>query len=277
MMAQQLAHSKLKPNQDVPDDLESLPIRPLGVAGVIRKLAFKLAINSVVTTAGQYFGNLQLGVNRKHGMDIMYHSIVHNMEMNPTHDTVLIDASNAFGNIRRSSIVKVLADEFPSLQPIFLAAYGDANILWYNAFSEGLYKILQDTGVLQGCSSGSFFFSIGIHPLLQQLQNKLHNLRDVLKAYIDDIVVDAETSRTQDLLRTILQEGPNTGVFMNTAKTLVLLGKCDSSEQAFSTFESYRELLHLSHEDAIRVVLIHPDHRNRNNIKWHRCFMVEFF
>jgi len=31
----------------------------------------------------------------------------------------------------------------------------------------------------------------------------------------------------------------------------VLLGKFDSSEQAFSTFESYRELLHLSHEDAL--------------------------
>ena len=49
-------------------------------------------------------------VNRKHGIDIMYHSIVHNMET--SRDTVLIDASNAFGNLRRSSIAKVLAVEF---------------------------------------------------------------------------------------------------------------------------------------------------------------------
>ena len=111
----------------------------------------------MVSEASHFFANLQYGVNTKHGMDMIFHRINLNRELHPTNDIAFLDLTNAFNNASRPEIVKALKLNFPSLVPLFDVAYGGSNTLWYNAFPNGLYRILSDNGVMQGCASGSFF------------------------------------------------------------------------------------------------------------------------
>ena len=154
---------------------------------------------------------------------------------------------------------EALSEHLPSLLPIFEVVYESANTLWYNAFQEGLYKILSDNEFLQGCATGTFFFCVGAHKTFRRLRSLLNELKDILKAYIDDTTVCAGHPAACNFLRELRRIGPAAGLKLNSKKTVILLGKCSTEKEAHERRQTYASILGLRNAQAFETILLHPE------------------
>ena len=125
---------------------------------------------------------------------------------------------------------------------------------------DGAHQIKSSEGVHQGDPLGCIGFALAVHSLFQRVLDL--SLRDcgddddrgTAKAYIDDLSTAATFDNSLDIIDLLLQEGEQYGLVLNFDKTIVLLGKCGSNEEAESRQRAYLDRgMHQGN------VLIHPD------------------
>ena len=79
--------------------------------------------------------------------------------------------------------------------------------------------------------------------------------RGMAKMYVDDKNFHAEHDAMKDVLTHLINEGPKVGYFLNRRKSVYLLGRCQSNQEAQRRKQSLIEGFGLS-DDMIRI---HPD------------------
>jgi hypothetical protein len=121
------------------------------------------------------------------------------LDLHPEHIDCALDSKNAFNSWCRSQMWQPLLDKFPSIYSLVKLMYGDASSVLFHDPGSGLCEILNSVGCKQGCSLGSFLFSLAIHRFLSQLQEEFPDL--LVIAYCDDVHLVGEPSRVLEAYR----------------------------------------------------------------------------
>jgi hypothetical protein len=163
-------------------------LRPIVIGHVLLRLLGSLALTSVNEKSIAFFLKpkpLQFGVGVASGCELVAAAISAHLELNPNHIDCALDAKNAFNSWCRSRMWQPLLDHFPSIFSLVKLMYGDLSSVLFHEPGSGLCEIMNSVGCKQGCSLGSFLFSLAIHGSLSKLQAEFKDL--LIIAYCDDV------------------------------------------------------------------------------------------
>ena len=135
---------------------------------------------------------------------------------NPT-VVIAVDMSNAFNSIQRGAIFDALQGTAPGLQPLFRWQYGTPSPLH---LSNGHFFCNSESGVRQGDPLGPLYFSIGLHPVLLEVQDDFPDVQ--ILAYLDDIVICGPRTEALAALASLrLKVARKLGLEVNMSKTVM--------------------------------------------------------
>ena len=194
-------------------------LRPIAVGEVLRRLVSKSLSTVLRQEAVQVLSPHQLGVGVKSGCEAIVHSASRILE-DPNYDpndcwTLLIDFSNAFNTIDRSSMFQEIRARIPSLSSWLECCYGGRPHLHL----EDKY-ISSCSGVQQGDPLGPLGFAVALQPIVDMINSKVPNLK-INAWYLDDGTLVGSPSDLSLALSIIEQEGPPRGLRLNRAKSLL--------------------------------------------------------
>jgi ribonuclease HI len=255
----------------VPADKGNNKVRPIQMVQTFRKIVGSLL---AATIDIEIFGNIQFGIKRRFGVEHIAHAIQMQIDNHPKRDKVFVDFENAFNNISREQVLKMVALKFPHLFPFFNLMYAQCINTWVYTEKDQGVAIPADEGMIQGDPLGSFGFALGGHPLFEECnmiaggiqnemkvtQNTENTLSHVMEitgmcaAYVDDFSSSTDSQKSLQLLNTLLEKGPAIGLKINKRKTKILLGKKGSWIEAQKAREQYIAL-----GFDMNNIFIHPD------------------
>ena len=134
---------------------------------------------------------------------------------------ISLDASNAFGEIKRAVILQRLIDN-PSLHlllPMFRSFYCEAfAAVAHNSSSGDSHTIAIEEGVIQGCAAGAILFMIGLAVALTSIPASVQTL-----AAADDIALLHELSQPLiECFNTLVEALADIGITINCTKTATI-------------------------------------------------------
>lgn len=246
----------------------SRDIRPIAMGELIRKLAGRLMLKNSKGEIEDFFKGIQFGVGTKNGIEKIFHAITAFLEINPDYDLLISDFINAFNTLFRKYGAATISERFPKFVGYFRSFYQDPSSLFVtDRPNYNFYKLSSEEGSPQGCTGATFHYCAGTQPLLTELSNiakaetssdddtisednntninKSSNKKGQVLALIDDIIAAVPHDKGKLILKHILQEGPKYGLILKPSKTMILLGQCESSEEANKRQKSYMDILSL--------------------------------
>ncbi len=125
-------------------------------------------------------------------------------------------------------------------------------------------SIKQAVGLTQGQATSGQLYSLGIHPLNEELSALAHQL-----AYIDDVKAHSEAELKAGIIATQQSKGPDFGAKLNMNKHRILLQSCPDDNRAV-LLQSY---FHGTFQIPRHRIYIHPDNISdpvdKANVKLH--------
>jgi len=227
-------------------------LRPITQQCMLFKMLSKAFFIQKAGVLSGRFGNTQL-VNEKAGIEKAIHSLNLYIDRNPYSDIILIDGKSAFSIVDRHSIVTEMAKSDPeaakflsiSLQLSVPSVWADVS----KDVANGPQLFRASVGIPMGSSTSSTAFSMGIQPVVEKLEDKYKEVakeialnqgpdsvpgETIVLAFCDDIAVggpmEAHKPAIDEISTTRTREMH--GYFTNPAKTIVLMGKRHSLEDA---------------------------------------------
>ena len=164
-------------------------VRPIAIGDTIRRWATRSICIAYKSKWEKTLGHHQFAVGTSSGTEKMIRNVDSFLQMDEKHVVVSLDASNAFNSANRQSMLNELAKEFPELVPFFGGWYGAPAELWYAHQNAPPSIILSHQGVQQGDAAGPFLFSLGLRPILSEIQKVCPS--GLVAAYLDDISLGA--------------------------------------------------------------------------------------
>jgi len=126
------------------------------------------------------------------------------------------DFANAFNSIRRYHIFNSIDDQFPELKRLFYFLYYSSNEI-YDVKGEKITEC--KSGVRQGDPLGPLFFSLGIHPILKQLNDSYPRVK--VMAYLDDILFLGNDRDCIAAFQTLRDEAAKIGLLIKSEKCIL--------------------------------------------------------
>ena len=194
-------------------------LRPIAVGEVLRRLVSKSLSTVLRQEAIQVLSPHQLGVGVKSGCEAIVHSVSRVLEDSNSDPndcwTLLIDFSNAFNSIDRSSMFQEIRARIPSLSSWLECCYGGRPHLHLEDKC-----ISSCSGVQQGDPLGPLGFAVALQPIVDMINSKVPNLK-INAWYLDDGTLVGSPSDLSLALSIVEQEGPPRGLRLNRAKSLL--------------------------------------------------------
>ncbi|XP_026456690.1 uncharacterized protein LOC113357496 [Papaver somniferum] len=129
-----------------------------------------------------------------------------------TKTMLLIDFSNPFNLVDRSTMINEVRKHCPSISRWVEFCYSTPARLYYND------SVLSSSqGVQQGDPLGPILFALALHPLAEKIAS--HCTLDFHAWYLDDDTLAGDTLEVSKALRIIQDEGPCRGLYLNVMKT----------------------------------------------------------
>jgi hypothetical protein len=214
-------------------------VRPIAISDVLLKAVAACAINKIRDTVKAHFKDLQFGILAEGGADEIVHNLRKHIEEDENVQLVALDATNAFNTPDREGIAKLIHgdEKWKSLRHLFDLEYGQPSELLFHCDDDKPEIIMSETGTRQGSTLGSFYFSLVIHPILQDARKKFDGSVKIY-AYIDDITLVsndvAQLCACTDYIKDRL--GKDLGIKLNDKKCEWFGNMCDKREGTASTF-----------------------------------------
>ena len=241
-------------------------IRPLGFNCVHRKIASAVGVKVALLYAQDVpekvnFRFKQFAFERA-GCEKIIHSLRAHAEIHPEHDFFCMDGVNAYQHASIDVILLNCAKYYPQIFPFVKAMYGNARKGFM--FSQETGKVMAldiDGGVTQGDVFALFLYCIGTIELVHNVHELIHDNGGAIKVYADDVNIAAPFQVMCESIQYILDLGPQYGYNLSRTKGSYMLGKCDSSEEAYrrkqhivSTYRLLPELVHVHPDNCDNTV-----------------------
>ena len=160
-----------------------VPVRPLGMGGVERRLAGRALLTESKPNIVKLFLKHNQFAMAPDGATTVVRAISLAHSLHPDYVLFTNDSASAFQKKSRSAIERRLIRHFPRMVPFYKVYYNDPSNLYY-----GLeYKLSSSTGAIQGCPLGSFLYCLADLDILEQLQADFSDC--LILAYVDDIYI----------------------------------------------------------------------------------------
>jgi hypothetical protein len=198
------------------------------------------------------FGNLQYGMESK-GTEKVFHALNYSFQKYPDRDLFVADGVNGFNNQSKLLALEQLHRYFPQMTPFFMQIYYPDSKGSYLG-SGGVEIVKSREGSHQGDVFATLLYCLSDLDHSRSLQHLVQD-RGMAKMYVDDKNFHAEHEAMKDVLHHLIHEGPKVGYHLNRNKSVYLLGRCQSNEEAQMRKQQLIEEFGLS-EDMIRI---HPD------------------
>jgi len=196
-------------------------VRPIAIGEAFYRAVCSHVVALVAPAVSKQLLPLQLGVAVKAGAEVAVHRVQALLEQGLS--TLKVDCTNAFNSIHRRAIFES-ARNFKGLKPalrLIQWAYGGASpLLCMHNFSVAL-EISSEEGARQGCPLGSLLFCVGLHPRLQNVQDKHAN--STITAFIDDISVSSRVANLPAAATDLKSELATVGLTVNPPKCQALI------------------------------------------------------
>ena len=208
--------------------------RPIGIGEVLYRCMASAAIASIGPRVAAFLQPHQLAVGVPGGVEIA--AVITSLGYEdigggdgPMEDfaTMSVDATNAFGSVRRSRILSGLETMAPELVPFFKWMYG-GNIALFD--SRGTEVGTACTGCLQGDPLSSLYFAVALHPILAAIDSEMKMIdgdatamnQGLITAIADDITVQARTSTLFRLAPMVERLLGNANLRINLSKSFIV-------------------------------------------------------
>ena len=157
----------------------------------------------------------------------------------------------------RSKILSQVEKVTPAaLQPIQRRLATSQDVIFYGN-TNGPDTIKQSVGLTQGQATSGQLYSLGIHPLNQNISQLAHTHPDgILSAYIDDVKTQTSARLIADIISAQLSDGPAYGAILKMEKHKILLERCQSVEDALALQNQFCLQFPTIPRDRIHI---HPD------------------
>jgi len=213
-------------------------VRPIAMGDVFRKLAGKQILQVESRSLCRIFGNIQLGVGAKLGIERIVNSVQISSDLNPTFDILCLDFKNAFNSIDRIHIRNQLISHFPQLVAMFDSFYIKTQsplVIPSGCSTDSSRFISSCQGVQQGDTLGPLLFALGLQPILLGIKEILdkHNVPNAISlvaAYLDDITLVAPSSVCIEIVEFVKESGYMIGLELRPQKSTVYLGQVNTPE-----------------------------------------------
>ena len=188
-------------------------IRPIGIGEVPRRIVSKAVMSivhdDVITSAGP----LQVCAGQEGGAEAAAHAMRHVFDSSEEMGVLLVDATNAFNSLNRTTALLNMKFICPSLEIILNNTYQSP----IRMFLPGGEEILSHEGTTQGDPLGMAMYALAITPIIAKLN---HHHKEISQVWFAD---DATGSGTCEDLRAwwdeLIKIGPKFGYHPNAIKT----------------------------------------------------------
>jgi hypothetical protein len=247
-------------------------IRPIGMGGVLRKLASTVIFQETsIDFNKSYFGDLQLAFYPA-GIEEVVHSFNINMQVHPDWDVFAMDADNAFNSANRLQTLLTIKEHFPSALPLLLDMYLEESNGWLFGLTDGIAPIKSSEGFHQGDVLATWAYSMGIQPLIKRISETIRNefierfgerivLQILIKFYVDDGNISAPHEIMVRIIELFYEWGPQFGYKIKNNKGKYLLGKTGSA-----LADRRKEFLVDQFGISPSIIIAHPDDITSNDV-----------
>ena len=197
----------------IPKKEGSDDIRPIGLQVLYRKIASSVINHSTnfQEFTSKHFSEIQYCLS-SNGTEKITHCLQAVIDSNSDKDIFTPDASNAFNSLNIKYALLEVKKHFPSILPFLRQTYGTSSNAWYELILNSkpnfnsISGITKEEGVDQGCASASFMYSIGIHPILQEIKSIIGD-DGFIKFFADDGNIVAPTDKMFKVINLISSLG----------------------------------------------------------------------
>ncbi|XP_026456110.1 uncharacterized protein LOC113357059 isoform X3 [Papaver somniferum] len=179
-----------------------------------------------------YLGNHQYGVGIPCGGESILYAANRFLEMHGSDNTksmLLIDFSNAFNMVDRSTIIREVRTHCPIISRWVEFCYMQPARLYYQ---EHLLSSTQ--GVQQGDLLGPLLFALALHPLIEKIASTC--MLDFHAWYLDDGTIAGDTMEVSKALKILQEDGPVYGLHLNISKTELFWPSYDPRRDSDTAF-----------------------------------------
>ena len=166
------------------------------------------------------------------------------------------DYNDAYCHVKRSKILSGVARVMPEILSLTLRRLEAVQDVIYFGSEEGPVSIKQAVGLTQGQAKSGQLYSLGIHPLNEELSALAHQHESgILSAYIDDVKAHSAVEPIAGIITIQQNKGPNFGAQLNMNKHRILLESCLDNNRAVLL----QRYFHDSFQIPLNRIRIHPD------------------
>ena len=233
----ELMSSRLIPLDKGPDSHGNPGVRPIGIGEVLRRIIGKSVVYLLKSDIQKAAGCLQMCTGLRSGIEAAVHMTHKVWHDDTTEAMLLVDANNAFNRLNRQVALHNIKQLCPPFHTFLYNCYQVPTDLTLNNTSEHS-SLSSEEGCTQGDTAAMAFYSVGIKPLVDHLDDTIKSECCKQSWYADDSSASGKLTSIKKWWDMLNVQGPKYGYFPNPCKTVLLLKDPDNVLQAEALFSN---------------------------------------
>ncbi|KAL0213539.1 hypothetical protein RCL1_007165 [Eukaryota sp. TZLM3-RCL] len=189
-------------------------VRPIAVSESLTRLLAVVVFNRCKFSSINYLKDFQWGIGVVDGAACAVHAVETLLSNDSTRSALLLDFSNAFNSVKRSSISNsIINSPLVSLLSYFQAQYSTKSKLLFHS-----YSVMSSSGVKQGDPLGPLLFCLAIYEVILNFKEIFPDI-EVL-GYMDDLTLLGRPEDLKAALPVFASIAAEVGLMLNAKKCL---------------------------------------------------------
>ena len=209
-------------------------IRPIGIGEVLRRIISKSVTTILRSDIQLSAGTLQTCSGIQSGIEAAVHAMQKTFNKEESEAILLVDASNAFNALNRSTALENIKQICPPIYQFLQNCYQSPTKL-HIPQSEKTPFILSQEGTTQGAPAAMAMYALGTRPLMDSLSSTLDEATNQV-FFADDASAAGHIETIFSWWKKICEIGPKFGYFPNASKCVLIVKNEEAMKKAQTIF-----------------------------------------